>query len=63
MPVEQCQSNGKPGYRWGESGACYTYTPNSDRSRVRARKKAQKQGQAIEISRHADEPGATKPRD
>jgi hypothetical protein len=35
-----CRSNGKPGYKWGESGKCYTYTPGNKQSREAARKKA-----------------------
>lgn len=55
MPVEQCQANGKPGYRWGKEGACYTYTEGSERSRERARGKAERQGRAIEANKHADD--------
>jgi phage I-like protein len=39
MPLQECQSNGKGGWRWGESGRCYT-GPG-------AKKKAIKQGLAI----------------
>lgn len=24
MPVQRCTKNGKPGWKWGESGTCYT---------------------------------------
>lgn len=24
MPIKQCQLDGKKGYRWGDSGKCYT---------------------------------------
>lgn len=44
MPVKPCTRDGKSGYKYGDSGKCYT-GPG-------ARKKATKQGQAIEISRH-----------
>lgn len=44
MPIMRCQKNGKSGFKYGESGACYT-GPG-------AREKAKKQGQAIEISKH-----------
>jgi hypothetical protein len=40
MPVQQCTSDGKSGYRWGEKGKCYT-GPG-------AKKKAIKQGIKIE---------------
>ena len=50
MPVKSCQENNKSGYKWGESGSCYTYTPNDKTSKEQARKKAIKQGVAITIS-------------
>ena len=39
MPVKPCSKNGKSGYKWGDSGKCYT-GPG-------AREKAIKQGKAI----------------
>jgi hypothetical protein len=51
MPVKRCQSNGKPGFKWGDSGKCYTYTPGNTQSRVRARQRAEKQGRAVSISK------------
>jgi hypothetical protein len=62
MPIQSCTEDGKPGYRYGESGHCYTYTPGDPESRARARRRAEEQGQAIEISRHQGEPGVPKPR-
>ena len=47
MPIMKCQKDGKSGYKYGESGHCYT-GPG-------AREKARKQGQAIEISKHKAE--------
>ncbi len=47
MPVNSCSSNGKPGYKWGDSGKCYTYTPNDETSMKDAKKKALAQGIAI----------------
>jgi len=46
MPIQDCQSDGKPGFKWGESGHCYTYSAGDDASRSRAREKARKQGEA-----------------
>lgn len=46
MPVQTCQQDGKRGYRWGESGKCYTYTAGSLRSKAQARLKAEAQGRA-----------------
>jgi len=40
MPLQKCSSEGKSGWRWGNSGHCYT---GKD-----AKKKAIKQGIAIE---------------
>lgn len=45
MPVKKCTSDGKSGYKYGDSGHCYT-GPG-------ARQKAIKQGQAIEIQKHS----------
>lgn len=47
MPVERCRRDGKPGYRWGQEGKCYVYTPGNEASRKRAKEKAREQGQAI----------------
>lgn len=51
MPVMPCRKDGKPGYKWGENGFCYTYTPGNERSRQAAIRKAQRQGRAIEASK------------
>lgn len=53
MPVQACEKDGKPGFRYGESGACYVYEPGSEESRARARARAEEQGRAIEASRHS----------
>lgn len=47
MPVKECTIDNKPGYKWGDSGKCYTYTPNDDKSRGMAKNKAIRQGIAI----------------
>jgi len=39
MPIQKCQSKGKSGYKYGESGKCYVGKE--------AKKKAIKQGLAI----------------
>lgn len=48
MPVQYCEKDGKPGYRWGETGICYTYEAGNERQRAEARVKAEIQGRAIE---------------
>jgi hypothetical protein len=52
MPLKKCQKNNKPGYKWGKSGKCYTYTANNEKSRKAAKIRAKKQGRAIEASKH-----------
>ena len=47
MPVKECQSENKPGLKWGDQGKCYTYTPNDEGSRRKAKKSAILQGVAI----------------
>lgn len=47
MPVKACQSKGKPGWKWGDQGHCYTYTKSDKASSARAKKKARIQGAAI----------------
>lgn len=47
MPVMECNEGEKPGYKYGNEGACYTYTPGDEESRKRAKQKAYVQGAAI----------------
>ena len=47
MPVKQCQDKGEPGFKWGDEGKCYTYSPYNEGSRRNANKKAIAQGLAI----------------
>ena len=51
MPVKGCQENGKPGFKWGDQGKCYTYTPGNEVSKKRAHDKAIKQGRAIQVNK------------
>lgn len=46
MPIKACTLDGKPGFKWGDSGKCYTYKHGSKPSAKSARDKAAKQGQA-----------------
>ena len=43
MPIQTCTLDGKPGFKWGDSGKCYTYDPNNDKSRSSARAQAAQQ--------------------
>lgn len=51
MPIERCSLSGRPGYRWGEKGKCYTYESGNEHSRWQARARAMKQGRAIQARR------------
>ncbi len=44
MPIQSCSINGKPGYKWGAQGKCYSYNPSNDSSKTKARNKARNQG-------------------
>lgn len=50
-PMMRCTSSGKPGFKWGEKGKCYTYTPSNKASINKAKRKARMQGKAIEMSK------------
>lgn len=50
MPVQPCASKGKPGYKWGEQGKCYTYTAGDAVSRQRAWSLAARQGRAVKAA-------------
>lgn len=50
MPAQPCQEDGRPGYRWGSQGTCYTYTSGDDSSRESARARAERQGRAARAS-------------
>jgi hypothetical protein len=48
MPLEQCTTdNGRPGWRWGESGKCYPYTKGNTKSEMYAKQQALMQARAI----------------
>lgn len=47
MPLTRCEHEGQPGWRWGETGKCYTYTPEDPESEQRAKASALRQGRAI----------------
>jgi len=50
MPIQGCTKDGKPGFKYGDRGTCYTYTPGNEASRQRALAKAQAQERAIKAS-------------
>ncbi len=57
MPIKECQTDGKKGFKWGDSGKCYTYTDT--KSKEDAKEKARKQGQAIKSKEAVDELSAS----
>jgi hypothetical protein len=40
MPVKKCQENGRPGYKCGDTGKCYTYKSGDESGRKNAKRKA-----------------------
>lgn len=50
MPVKACSEDGKPGFKFGDSGFCYTYEQGNDASRERAKSKAANQERAARAS-------------
>jgi hypothetical protein len=48
VPLQTCRQDGKPGFKWGNAGACYTYDPGDDAAKGKAKQQAIKQGVAIE---------------
>jgi len=53
MPLKRCRLKDKPGWKYGDNGACYTYTAGNEKSEAAAKLKAIKQG--IAISRESGE--------
>lgn len=51
MPVKACRDKDQPGFKWGDEGKCFIYVPGNRESKLEARTKAVKQGQAIEASK------------
>ena len=47
MPVKSCVKNGKSGYKWGNSGYCYTDKGSDDKNYAAALK----QGRAIQVNK------------
>ena len=56
MPLTPCQHEQTPGWRWGETGKCYTYDPESPLEELQARESALRQGRAIVGRRDALRP-------
>ena len=57
MPINRCQKGGKPGFKFGDSGTCYTYTSGDAKSRERAKNKAIAQERAAHASGFREKKG------
>ena len=55
MPIQRCKSHGKPGYKWGSKGTCYTYTKGNKEQQSKALAKAAAQGKASKEREMANE--------
>jgi phage head maturation protease len=47
VPLNRCQDDDKPGWKWGDAGKCYVYTAGNEESEKAARKKALAQAAAM----------------
>jgi len=47
MPLRECSDGDQPGVKWGEAGACYSYTAGDEESRKEAVRKALAQAVAM----------------
>lgn len=50
MPIDFCSENGKPGFRWGSKGTCYTFTPGDKEGAKKAKNNASIQGVAARLN-------------
>ena len=47
MPIQRCEENARPGFKWGGRGKCFTYRLGDSEGRRKARVKAEAQGRAV----------------
>jgi len=47
MPMQRCELDGDPGWKWGDAGKCYTFTEGDEESEMAAREKAMAQASAM----------------
>ncbi len=47
MPLQRCETDGRPGWKWGDAGTCYPYTAGDEESEAEARRKAMAQAAAM----------------
>lgn len=55
MPIISCELDGKPGYKWGDSGKCYTFTPGDVEDMKSARSSASAQGSAAQAAGYTED--------
>lgn len=48
MPIKSCTFENKPGFRWGNTNKCWTYTPGDEASKKEAKKAVIRQAIKIE---------------
>jgi hypothetical protein len=48
MPINQCEFNNKPGFKWGHTNKCWTYNPRDEQSKKEAKKNCIRQAIRIE---------------
>ena len=47
MPLKRTTKNGRPAFKYGDSGKAYSYKPGDKTTRELAKKKALRQGRAM----------------
>lgn len=55
MPLQRCEEEGRPGWRWGQAGKCYTYAPGSAAAERLAKQRAM--AQAVAMSHQQEREG------
>lgn len=51
MPLQYVETNGMPGYRWGDSGEVYTYDAKDPISKAKAKAEARQDGETIKVNK------------
>lgn len=54
MAIQKCEDNGKPGWKLGDGGKCFTYDPDSAGGSALAKAKALKQAASIKSHGNAN---------
>jgi hypothetical protein len=53
VPLQRCEDGGRPGWRWGQAGKCYTYAPGSAAAQRLAKQRAMAQAVAMSHQQQA----------